>query len=95
MQPSLLVELEQQTLEKAAVALSSIERALKAWKAARKKPSNLNSRIERLKRLYKALSKWQQKVLSDLDTRDTEVRVSRLKEFTKICSDYARGYVES
>ena len=83
-------ELEKLSMEKSNRVISAIENALAAWDAAAEKPPDLQPRINRLRYLHEALSRWERKMLKSIDKKDDmDSRLERLREFGGICHAYA------
>jgi primosomal protein N'' len=83
-------ELEKLSIEKSNRVISAIENALAAWDAAEEKPPGLEPRINRLKHMHEALSRWERKMLKSMAKKeDMDGRLERLREFGGICHAYA------
>ena len=84
-----LDEIESDTLRNAARTVSIIENAISAWNAAKVKPRNMASALERLKRFRSALVRWGAEcAVLRAGRADMEHRVGMLREFVEICYAY-------
>ena len=82
-------DMEKLTREKVSSTLSAIEIAIASYDAAKKKPLDLKSRIERLKRIKKDLEMWERESLANEHVKDLSAAIERLRRFTEICDSFS------
>lgn len=82
----IIAEYEEDTLNKAMKALSTIEAALAAWDMSRDRPPEYEERFEKSRVLYNQLNAWAQK-MAKLRGRKASYsdRLKLLTEFVDIC----------
>lgn len=80
-----LEDMKKTTMEKAGKTISAIENALAVWDASKDKPTDLASRVDKLRSFHSNISEWEKKMLK---TREKSRKLELLVQFTQICYAY-------
>jgi hypothetical protein len=85
-----LKALEEETQRVVNNAISKIESAIEAWKAAGEKPDEIRDSIMVLNKFYDDLVGWQRKSLMERESIDFDSRISRLRRFVDMCRKHEK-----
>ena len=81
--------LEEDTIRRSARTLATLEGFLSRWDSSRVKPQGMAPEINKIKRFYEGLSRWQRSALKARDKDDDKARVRRLRDFVLLCRSYS------
>lgn len=84
------LSLEEETIRRSTRTLATLEGFLTRWDSSRVKPQGMAPEINRIKRFYEGLSRWQKSALKARTRKeDDKARVRRLRDFVLLCRSYS------